>query len=126
LTGVICLVAGALLGFAVWGGTPNSSVGTSQGMHMMPDGTLMRHSGMDMASMMADMNAALAGKKGDEFDKAFIEEMIVHHEGAVAMAELALTNAKHKEIRTLANAIISAQTTEISQMKEWLRVWYIQ
>lgn len=79
---------------------------------------------MDMSSMMADMNANLAGKQGDEFDKAFINEMIVHHEGAVDMAELALTNAKHPEIKTLANAIISAQTTEISQMKGWLEDWY--
>ncbi len=94
------------------------------GMHQMPDGTIMTNSGMDMRSMMAGMNEALAGKKGDEFDRAFIEEMIVHHEGAVDMAKLALANAKHQEIKTLANAIISAQTKEINQMKEWLKNWY--
>ena len=79
---------------------------------------------MDMSSMMAEMNANLAGKTGDAFDQAFIEEMIVHHEGAVDMAELALTNAKHPEIKTLANAIISAQNSEIAQMKAWLSSWY--
>lgn len=79
---------------------------------------------MDMSAMMAEMNANLADKKGDDFDKAFISEMIVHHEGAVDMAELALTNANHAEIKTLAKAIITAQTSEIAQMKAWLTTWY--
>lgn len=91
---------------------------------MMPDGSMMKHSGMDMTSMMADMNAALKGKTGDEFDKAFIDEMIVHHEGAVEMAQLALTNAKHKELKDLADAIIKAQTIEINQMKQWRASWF--
>jgi uncharacterized protein (DUF305 family) len=50
--------------------------------------------------------------------------MIVHHEGAVEMAEAALEHAKHEELKTMANAIISAQTSEIAQMKQWLRDWY--
>ena len=50
--------------------------------------------------------------------------MIVHHEGAVAMAEAALKNAEHQEIKTMATAIISAQTAEIAQMHAWLAEWY--
>ena len=50
--------------------------------------------------------------------------MIVHHEGAVEMANLALTSAKHQEIKDLAKAIISAQNTEIASMKGWLKTWY--
>jgi uncharacterized protein (DUF305 family) len=92
--------------------------------HMMPDGSMMHNHDMDMATMMADMNAALMGKTGDAFDQAFITEMIVHHEGAVDMARLALTNAKHQEIKDLATAIIKAQTSEIDQMKEWQKKWY--
>jgi uncharacterized protein (DUF305 family) len=74
--------------------------------------------------MMASMNAALAGKTGDAFDQAFLSEMIVHHEGAVEMARLALTNAKHQEIKDLATAIIAAQNKEIDQMKAWQTAWY--
>ncbi len=81
----------------------------------------MKH---DMSGTMNGMMQGLHGKSGDDFDKAFIEEMIVHHEGAVAMAQMALTNAKHEEIKTMANEIISAQTSEISQMKSWLKDWY--
>lgn len=90
---------------------------------MMQDGTMM-HSGMGTA--MDDMMAGLNGKVGDEFDKAFLAEMIMHHQGAVEMAKAALQNAKHQEIKDMANAIISAQTSEINQMKMWGKSWYSQ
>lgn len=86
----------------------------------------MREENGSMHNMMGMMSGQLKGKTGDEFDKAFLAEMIVHHEGAVTMAELAKTNAKHQEIKDMANAIISAQTTEIKQMKEWQKTWYGQ
>ncbi len=95
----------------------------STGVHKMPDGSIMSND-MSMSAMMADMNAVLSGKKGDDFDKAFIDEMIIHHQGAVDMAKLALKNAKHKEIQNMANAIISAQTKEINQMMDWKDSWY--
>ena len=40
------------------------------------------------------------------FDKHFIEQMIPRHEGAVAMAKLALVKSKRTEVKTLATAII--------------------
>lgn len=76
-------------------------------------------SSMSMDSMTAD----LEGKTGDEFDKAFIADMIAHHEGAVAMAKLSAANAKHDEIKTLSNDIITAQEKEISEMKQWQSDW---
>jgi uncharacterized protein (DUF305 family) len=125
LTAIICLVAGIFVGFLIWGaGTGRTMMSSKQGMHMMPGGSLMGDNGMDMQSMMDSMNAGLKGKQGDDFDKAFISEMIIHHQGAITMAELALTNAKHQEVKTLAKAIISAQTSEIAQMKSWLKNWY--
>lgn len=77
-----------------------------------------------MHGAMGDMMAGLSGKTGDEFDKAFLAEMIVHHEGAVDMAKAAQASAKHEELKQMAEAIISAQTTEIEQMKEWQKTWY--
>ncbi len=94
------------------------------GTHMMPNGMMMDDAGMRMGSTMDNMVAGLQGKKGDEFDKAFLKEMIVHHQGAVEMAEAALSNAKHQEIKDMALAIITAQTGEIGQMQEWLQRWY--
>lgn len=77
-----------------------------------------------MSSMsMDDMTADLKNKTGDEFDKAFISSMIAHHEGAVEMAKLSAKNAKHEEIKSLSNNIISAQEKEITEMKQWQMDW---
>lgn len=81
-------------------------------------------SSTDHSSMsMNDMNKQLEGLSGDEFDKAFTEMMIAHHEGAVDMAELIPSRAKHEEVKALGKAIIAAQTKEIAEMKQWQIDW---
>lgn len=77
--------------------------------------------GHDMS--MDDMVEGLKGKEGDAFDKAFIELMIPHHQGAVDMANLALQHAGHQELKDLAQAIIEAQNEEIAQMHAWYGTW---
>lgn len=126
---IVTLVVGLGLGYTVGASkapAPVADNSSMSGMHMMPDGTMMGNNGqsMSMADMMASMNAELEGKTGDAFDQAFISEMIMHHEGAVEMAQLALTNAKHQEIKDLANAIITAQNKEIADMRAWQSAWY--
>ena len=77
-----------------------------------------------MSSMsMDEMSVDLQGKTGDEYDKAFITNMIAHHEGAVAMARLSAQNAKHVEIKNLSRGIIVAQEKEISEMRQWQIDW---
>ena len=93
---------------------------------MMSDGNNMGGFSHGMQGEMDAMMSALEGKTGDEFDTIFLSEMIMHHEGAVEMAEAALESARHEEIKTMANAIISAQTTEIKQMQDWQKAWYGQ
>ena len=58
------------------------------------------------------------------FDARFIDAMIPHHEGAVTMAQEALTKAEHPELRELAQQIIVAQEREIADMKAWRQAWY--
>ena len=72
---------------------------------------------------MADMVQALENKRGDEFDKAFIEQMIEHHEGAIDMARLSASRAKHDEIKDLSADVIRAQQSEIDTMRQWQRDW---
>jgi len=75
----------------------------------------------------AGHNAEAAGKlkdlKGDEFDKAFIEEMIKHHQGAIDMAKLVESNAKHDELKKLGSEILTAQSKEIDMMQTWQSDW---
>jgi uncharacterized protein (DUF305 family) len=118
------LILGAILGYMV-SGNSNKNYEVGIGTHMMPDGRVMSNNGNGgMSGMMDDMMMGLNGKTGDAFDQAFLEEMIVHHEGAVLMAQSALKSAKHQEIKDMASGIISAQTTEINQMRGWLKSWY--
>ncbi|MCP9838634.1 DUF305 domain-containing protein [Cyanobium sp. N.Huapi 1H5] len=57
-------------------------------------------------------------------DQHFIVMMIPHHDGAIAMADLALTRAKRPEIRALARSIKASQTQENAQMRTWYRAWF--
>jgi len=86
-----------------WGASSNAHMG-----HMM-DGML---SGEEME--------ALRSARGAEFDRLFLEGMIKHHEGAIDMAEM-VVDSKNLDVSALAKAIIEAQRTEISTMKELLR-----
>lgn len=121
---LVTLLIGVSIGYAIAPGSSPRNIVT--GMHRMPDGSMMsnRQNMMDMDDMMHAMNAELIGKTGDAFDAAFISEMIVHHQGAVEMAQLALTNAQHQEIKDLAQAIITAQNKEIADMQSWQQAWY--
>ncbi len=84
-------------------------------------GSILSHSGQgSMDSMMSELQS----KTGDEFDETFLTQMTIHHQGAVRMADQALKNAKHQEIKDLSKAIISAQNKEIASMKEWKEKWY--
>ena len=124
---VIFLAIGIFGGWLIWGNCKPKDVQIAMSnTHQMPDGSMMSNGGNDtsMAGMMANMTASLQGKTGDEFDKEFLSEMIVHHEGAVEMAKLVLTNSKRPELIKLANDIISAQTGEIQMMQGWQKVWF--
>lgn len=129
----IGLVVGLVLGVVVSLLVTNSAV-NNQGFGMMWNmmgggGNMMsnhaaHHPEQVMFGMMDDMMSGQDGRTGDEFDKAFLAGMIVHHEGAINMANAALRNAKHQEIKNMANEIISTQSKEIEQMNNWEKQWY--
>lgn len=64
-----------------------------------------------------------AALHGDDFDKRYIADMIVHHQGAVEMADLALQKAEREDIKQLSRAIIQAQAKEITDMERWQQEW---
>jgi uncharacterized protein (DUF305 family) len=75
----------------------------------------MDHSKMDHGSM--GMARQMVMEDGRYSDKAFIDAMVPHHQGAVDMAEVALQNAEHEEIKQLSRNIISTQQAEIAELK---------
>ncbi len=108
--GIVYGIVGLIIGVVLTGAAMSMSKSTSS-----------MHNGSSMT--MEDMMNGLDGKTGDDFDKAFISEMIQHHQGAIDMAKEAQKNAKHEEVKSLANDIVTAQEKEISQMKDWQKQW---
>jgi uncharacterized protein (DUF305 family) len=53
-----------------------------------------------------------------DVDATFAQMMIPHHEGAIAMAEVAQDRGQHDEIKQLADAIIEAQEREIETLRK--------
>jgi uncharacterized protein (DUF305 family) len=105
---ILFLAIGLLTGFLIWGKQEPAEM----------------HHSMDMQGAMDSMTMSLGGKTGDEFDKAFLSEMIVHHKGAVDMANQVLATSKRPELIKLSNDIISAQTKEIEMMQNWEKTWF--
>lgn len=88
--------------------------------HDMDMDDMNSHDPMDMS--MRDMSAMLVGKNGDELNRAFLEGMIPHHQAAVDMAAF-LAASNKPELVKLGWEIITAQTKEIEQMKQWMVDW---
>ena len=120
--GLIGLLGGmvltVLVGTAYYSAS-HAGMGTMDMMRMIGGD---RQIGMNMG--MNDMMDVLGNKTGDDFDKAFIATMVMHHQGAIEMAEEAKKNAKHDEIKTMADNIITAQTKEINEMQDWYKSWF--
>lgn len=76
-----------------------------------------------MAGMMsADEMKGLEAASGPAFDKAWMEMMVRHHEGAVVMAKAVQSDGSNAEAKELAGKIITAQEAEIAEMKTILGV----
>lgn len=67
--------------------------------------------------MMMGMMAGLSRLEGIEYEIAWLEAMIDHHDDALHMSERVLRYAEHEDLITLAEAIITAQTAEIDYME---------
>jgi uncharacterized protein (DUF305 family) len=106
--GVIVLTLGACTGV-----TPASEM-TGVDHNTMATATPVVHT--DHSTMEADPSTL--------FDAQFIDSMIKHHQGAIAMAEQVLAESERSELRQLAEEIIAAQTGEITEMTAWRQDWY--
>ena len=68
--------------------------------------------------MMRDLNTV----SGKARDTRYVQDMIMHHQGALDMAEKVLSfKGIHKETASFAKAIIKNQQMEIEVMQRWLK-----
>lgn len=95
----------------------------------VPSGSkIMQHHGMGNNK---GMHMGMMGNEADverlesaeDFDTAFVEHMIPHHQMAVMMATMLKNGTERPEMKKLADDIIVAQTKEIEQMRGWLSEW---
>lgn len=95
----------------------------------VPENSLSGGMGGDMmmrGGMMGDVADMKSLENAKPFDKEFIEQMIPHHQMAIMMATMLLRGTEREEMKTLAQAIIDAQSEEIGKMRSWYRSWYGQ
>ncbi|MBB5851396.1 DUF305 domain-containing protein [Amycolatopsis umgeniensis] len=89
--------------------------GLLKGWGVTPSG---EHSGHGM--MTEDGLAELGKAKDAAFDKQWLEMMVKHHEGALAMAKTALQQGSNAEVKALAQKVIDGQQAEITEMRTLL------
>lgn len=132
LVAIVALLLGGIGGYMLSGQTgkgwgPGMMVQNEigevapMGSHRMENETMFGGGGImtgmhGMENMMAMMVTS---------ERAFIEGMIPHHQEAVDTAKEVLERGgTTKEIRTLAEGIVSSQEQEIADMKQWHESWY--
>ncbi|CAN5440661.1 DUF305 domain-containing protein [soil metagenome] len=86
--------------------------------------TMDMSGGHDMSSMdgmmsVAEMDA-LGTMTGTEFDSAWLEMMIRHHDGAIVMAQAVKSGGSNPDVLALADRVIAAQQAEITEMQALL------
>ena len=87
----------------------------------MPAQSGMSAPGMDMKSMMTDMqDKMMAMKATGNVDTDFAAMMRIHHQAAITMAEAELQNGKDPQMRVMAKDIIRAQKKEIAVFDKFL------
>jgi uncharacterized protein (DUF305 family) len=87
-----------------WGASSSGDMGMDHGSGMMSE--------KDMKKL-----GTLSGKP---FDKAFLQMMIQHHQGAVTMAKTEQASGSSADAKTLASSIVTSQSAEIETMRKLL------
>jgi len=119
-------VAGGGIGWGVTAAASSENHGHSGmngGMSGMDGGMSGMNGGM---SMMDGPQGGPMGEFSDDqpFDLQFIDQMTMHHQGALMSTEMMIADSDRPELRDLAAAIETSQTSQIEQMQTWRSEWY--
>ncbi len=104
------------MGSATGGGNsgdrPNSATDKTDTSPVMSGGM------MDGDRMMGSLD------EEQPFDLQFIDQMIMHHQGAIMSSEHMIADSERPELRQLAESIQESQSEQIEQMRAWREEWY--
>jgi uncharacterized protein (DUF305 family) len=75
------------------------------------------------ASSQPAASSSKSGATVNGVDIMFAQQMIMHHQQAVEMSDLAQTRAANAQVKQLAAQIKAAQAPEIATMNKWLTAW---
>ena len=105
--------------------TQNTEIRQMQGLdqQLADAGIERRRLGLDAHAMGMHMDPSLL-RGAQPFDRAFLDMMIPHHEGAIRMAQRQLERGRNRTVKRLARSIVRAQTKEINQMHNWRIQWF--
>lgn len=96
---------------------PPGMTGPAAGASPAPMPTMHQMPGMMSQQEMSQ----LASTHGVAFDRMFLEMMIRHHQGAVAMARTEQAQGINADAKRLAKEIETSQSAQIQQMRQMLR-----
>ncbi len=123
------MMNGQMMNSHMNGAMPNGQMMNDQMMNdqmngAMPNGQMMNGGMMGGGMMDEMMSGEVGGDLSQPFDLRFLDQMIMHHEGAVMSTQHMIASSARPELRDLAQRIITGQQREIDQMRAWRSAWY--
>jgi len=100
-----------------WYGSPEPAPMDDAMMSMMMEAMPGMGSADEMMRLMDAGSLIQAFCAADNYDLAFIDQTIPHHQMAIDASEIALEQAVHPEIATIAKEVIAAQQAEIDELE---------
>lgn len=103
---------------------PTANHSTMQGMdHATMGGTggMMKNT---PANPYAEAGMAMHQRMmvvGSDASETWARQMIEHHRGAIAMSKIAVAQASDKEVRSMAQKVVTMQEQEVASLQSWLK-----
>lgn len=114
---VVAVVVLGCAGLGLTGCTPDESAAEQDGKSVIAPG---KPGESNRTLSPEDAQRSAATEEPNAADFSYVEMMIVHHQQAIEMTDLATKQADGKQVKGIAGRIAAAQGPEIKMMNTWL------